>query len=425
MLPFTFVHAADLHLDSPFTGLQSVDPDVAHVLREATFTAFARVVDLCVARGADFLLVAGDVFDGEDRSLRAQVRFRAELARLADAGITAHVVHGNHDPRDTWVAALRWPDAVHFFGAGTVEQVECRRGGERLAVLHGTSFARREVWDNLSLRYRRQGHDGFCIGLLHANVGGAAGHAPYAPCSLEDLRASGMDYWALGHVHRPGVLRPAEPAVVYPGNPQGRHPGEDGRRGCAVVSVDEHGAVTVELVPTDQVRWVRGSVAIDGLRTEDELLARAAERCLELQEAEDGLPVVCRLELTGRGPLHGRLRQRSMDDVAGAVRESLTGAEAFVHLDRVSDATRPDVDAAERLRGQDFVGDLLRLAEEYRRNPEQLAALAQCLDELFEHRAARRYLSGPSGAPLLGPAELLALLDEAQARCLDEMVDEP
>ena len=128
MPAFTFVHTADLHLDSPFVGLEQIDPEVASVLKDATFRAFDNIIDLCIESDARFLLVAGDVFDSGDRSLIAQLRFRDGLQRLDDAGINSFVVHGNHDPLDGWTASLDWPERTHIFQGDEVEAVQPSKG---------------------------------------------------------------------------------------------------------------------------------------------------------------------------------------------------------------------------------------------------------------------------------------------------------
>ena len=112
-----FVHAADLHLDSPFSGLRSLAPDnVTSALRQATFDAYENIIDLCIAERADALLIAGDVYDGADRSLRAQLRFVDGLRRLDAAGIRSFICHGNHDPLNGWEARLDLPQGCVRFG---------------------------------------------------------------------------------------------------------------------------------------------------------------------------------------------------------------------------------------------------------------------------------------------------------------------
>ena len=149
---FRFVHAADLHIDSPFAGVGDADNRVATRLREATYEAFQNLVDLCINQNADFLVIAGDVYDGADRSVRAQLRFRNGLEKLAQAGIQSFVVHGNHDPLDGWQSSISWPEGVHIFGA-TPEWKNFEKNGEVVAAVQGMSYPTREVTDNLATQF--------------------------------------------------------------------------------------------------------------------------------------------------------------------------------------------------------------------------------------------------------------------------------
>ena len=143
MSNFSFIHAADLHLDSPFATLSPNNPDLAAMLRSGTFEAFDKVMQLCLEKRVDFLLVAGDIYDGADRSLRAQVKFRDGLKRLSEAGIRSFVVYGNHDPLDGWSSTLEWPPSVHLFG-DHVETLEVKRNGSLLACIQGISYPKRD-----------------------------------------------------------------------------------------------------------------------------------------------------------------------------------------------------------------------------------------------------------------------------------------
>ena len=291
-----FVHAADLHLDSPFRGIRSEAPDyVADTLRRATFDAYENIISLCLQERVDALLVAGDIYDGADRSLRAQLKFVDGLARLDAAGIRSFVCHGNHDPLDGWEARLTLPPGCVRFGPEVTGEAVFPGTPER-ATVYGVSYPRREVRENLSPLFdEAAAGGGFGIGLLHANVGGHPDHDSYAPCSVADLADTGLDYWALGHVHTRQVLRQERPTVVYPGNPQGRHPLETGARGVYLVEADDYGAVTLDFRPVDVVRWETLQVGIGQLETEQELLDAIDSSAATCAEAAGGRAVVFRL----------------------------------------------------------------------------------------------------------------------------------
>ena len=355
---FRFLHAADLHLDSPFGGLsEAAPPGVAASMRRATIRSWRRIVELAVAERVDFVLVAGDVFDSEERTIRGQLAFVDGLRALDEAAIPSFVVTGNHDPLSGWEPSLAWPAGACRFGAGQVESRSVMRDGVEIARVHGISYGVRDVRENLAARFRKEPGSPFAIGLLHANVGGQPGHENYAPCSIGDLVASGMDYWALGHVHRPQVLRGRGPAVVYAGNPQGRDAGELEPRGAMLVSVDRAGRAEVELRELDEIRWAAWSVDVAGLRDLDGLLGRL-ERELEEARTAAGRSVIARVELTGFGHLHAELqRPDAIRDLRERLVDRLASLEPFAWLADLRDATRPE-EARSIARAGDFLGEL-------------------------------------------------------------------
>lgn len=216
-MSFSFIHAADLHLDSPFRGITAESPAIAELLQSATFDVYNSLIDLCIEKQVQFLLISGDIYDGADRSLRAQLRFRDGLKRLADNNIQAFIVHGNHDPYKGHSKSIDWPPGVHVFNYRTAESIPVKIDDTTIAIVSGLSHENRNVKTNLAKKIKGDNSDLFQIGLLHCNVGRNTGHEDYAPCELEDLLNIGMDYWALGHVHERKVLH-ADPYVVYPGN---------------------------------------------------------------------------------------------------------------------------------------------------------------------------------------------------------------
>jgi DNA repair exonuclease SbcCD nuclease subunit len=369
---FKFVHAADLHLDTPFRGI-SADSALAGTFQQATFRAFSRVVDLCLREHVAFLLLAGDLFDAKDRSVRARLALRRELERLDAAGIQTFIVHGNHDPLSGDTGALGLPGSVKVFGSEW-EEAEVRREGRLLCRVQGISYPEVEVRENLSARFHRTAPD-FTVGLLHANLGGLEGHANYAPCTVEDLGARGLDYWALGHVHTRAEYVLAGGAVaVYPGNPQGRHVNEPGERGCVLVEVEE-GKTRRRFVPVDRVRWHRLEVALTGLGSLDALVGAVLEQVdTSCPEELDGHAV--RLTLTGRGPLHRELSQPdALGQLEADLREQLSRRHPPVLLESLRDASRPELDLETVRLAGGFTGTLLAEAEVLAEDPEALAAL--------------------------------------------------
>lgn len=409
MTSFTFAHVADLHLDTPFSGLQALNPALAEQLRDASLQAWDRVVEVCLEREVAFLLVAGDIYDTTEASVRAQLRFKKGVERLSQAGILVFVVHGNHDPRGgKWPAIDRWPEGVRVFGHEEVTDVPVTVQGEVVAVVSGISYPERHMKENLSLRFQRSPDAPYHIGLLHCNVDGDPGHGVYAPCTLRDLRDSGLDYWALGHIHSRRVLSESHPVVVYPGNTQARHPNETGEKGFCIAQV-EGGQTQLEWVQTGTVHFghLHLDLQAEPLSSLEELQHQLLKRAQHLAE---GGTWILRAHLHGRTPLHPQLsRPGTAHSLCTLLQdERLTG----VWWDEVTIDTRMDFDREQRKQGEDFHADLLRfidqqdavtLVEEVLQELQQASVLKEVrplLSEAFQNTSATR---------LLQQAETLAL----------------
>ena len=365
-MPFSFLHAADLHLDSPFTSVGGFPDDVATTLREASLRAWDALIQTAIDRDVAFVLLAGDIYDGAERGIRAQRAFFAGVTRLADHGIRTFLVHGNHDPvGQGWTAIDGFPEAVHAFASSKVESVEFTAGGERV-VVHGISYSTSAMEENLSLRFPRATGGGFQIGLLHANVGGSAtGHQDYSPCSVEDLRRPGYQYWALGHVHKRHNPHVEAPWVVYPGNLQGRttRPSEQGAKGAVIVEVANGVASEPELVVLDQVRFADVAVAIDDVADVGALLAELEQAASPARH--DGRAMVVRATIGGSGSLHAELSSpRRRVEVLEELRRSGAASTPFVWWNQVVWQTRPANEVIDLRRRDDFVSDLVRFMDD-------------------------------------------------------------
>lgn len=415
-MAFTFVHAADLHLASPFQGMARdgiPEPVVAH-LREATFLAFHQLADLCIERQAAFLLLAGDIFDDEECSLRDMFRFRDELARLEAAGIEVFAVHGNHDPLEGNRPAVALPANTHVFGG---EETETRAVAALPGVtVTGISYRTAREPRKLARLYTPPAESGFHVALLHANVGGDTGHADYAPCTVEQLRGAGFQYWALGHVHTRRSLG-TNPAIAYPGNLQGRNPRETGPRGALVVVADPVGGqAETEFVPLQSVRWETPEVSIAGLATLDALDERLLAELENLAAACRPSSLVARISLVGRGPLDGDLRRdHAARELAERLQERQPVALPFVWLESLRLACGGELDFAARREDDDLAGEVLRQADRLAADPAWLDA---ALAELFQHHRARRVLDPP------GDEQRAQLLREAAEQCVEALDEE-
>lgn len=301
---FKFLHAADIHLDSPLRGIARYEGMPVDDIRLATRRAFDNLVRLAIEEQVRFVLLAGDLYDGDWKDSSTGMFFVSRMARLREAGIPVYLIAGNHDAANRMTKSLRLPDNVYKFSAAHPESKLLPEGD---VAIHGQSFLNQAVSDNLAARYLAGRSGCFNIGLLHTSVSGYEGHEPYAPCTLEDLRLKEYDYWALGHVHAQQKLCD-HPLVVFPGNIQGRNIRETGPKGCALVTVgDGNEILEYEQRPLDVIRWGRVSVDLTGAATTSELQDRASDALRAAMEAADGRPVILRLEFEGATPLHDRL----------------------------------------------------------------------------------------------------------------------
>ena len=395
MKPFRFVHTADLHLDSPFRGLAEVDSPLQPVLKEATFQAFERIIDLCLTREVDFLLIAGDLHDAANRSLRSLARLRTSFERLAEQDISVFVCHGNHDPLSGWGAKFSWPSNVHIFGAGEVQAKPVLREGGEIARIYGISYATEQVTDNLAQAFQREPEAPWAIGLLHTNVGNDHNHHNYAPCRLDDLLRSKLDYWALGHIHAHRVLNPFNPVVVYPGNPQGRHFREIGPRGCYLVEVSDVGNVGYDFIEVDVVRWHEEVVNIEGMSQLDDLLGLFESRIEEIRHQNGNRGIIVRWHIQGRGYVHRELiRPGRVEDIVSTLRDQWGNGPFFVWSESLVIDTSRELDLEALGREENLLGDFLQLSNCLNGIPDE--ELRQVLAPLFDDHRVARYLDPPN-----------------------------
>jgi len=373
-----FIHAADLHLDSPFRGLANTAPRLRDELQAATLGAFERIVDHTIQSKADFLVLAGDLYDSKDRSLRALVGFRRQMERLAERDISVYIVHGNHDPLNGWGSEFQLPPNVTTFSGKPSTEPVIRRGKE-IARVTGISYARERVTENLAAAMTPDSDSPYSVGLLHANVAGQTGHADYAPVTLDELTTSGFDYWALGHVHTRSVLAADPTTVVYPGNPQGRNPRESGPRGCLQVDIDRNGDAKLSFVETNLARWAHLEIPIQTHTRMDALVDALLEQGRAVAASFAG-PTVARCTLRGNGPLHPDLQREGMSEELSEQLRSVLPVES------VRIATGPMLDFESLARTETLIADFLKMANRALEDPELRKKLTDSLEPLFRRR---------------------------------------
>jgi DNA repair exonuclease SbcCD nuclease subunit len=380
---FKFLHAADLHLDSPMRGLERYPGAPSDRLRGATRAALENLVQLALDEQVRFVVIAGDVYDGDWPDHNTGLYFVTQMNRLREASVPVLLVAGNHDAANRMTRTLRLPDHVTVLSSRNPQSVEIDSCG---AVVHGQGFARQEVWDNLASTYPAAVRGAFNIGLLHTcATGGSTSHERYAPCSLDDLRSREYDYWALGHIHQRGeVLR--EPLALFPGNLQGRHIRETGPKGCLIVEVDDRQQAQARFEPLDVVRWQRVTVAARPEEHVDDLRVRFASQINQQVEGAGDRLLAMRVEITGACRAHEQFSARPEQWRAELRAIANDAGSEQVWIERIECRTQPSADFDVPCDGP--LAELVGLVRSFESNPDRLRELAGELDDLVRRLPA-------------------------------------
>ena len=292
---FKFIHAADVHLDSPLRGLSRYESAPIESIRNACRRAFENLVDLAIEEKVSFVLLAGDLYDGDWKDYSTGIFLSRQMGRLGQHGISVFAVAGNHDAANRMTKALDNPANMTMLSSRKVETI---RLAELRVAIHGRSFETQHVNENLTSGFTAAERGIFNIGLLHTSLDGREGHAMYAPCSVDDLRAKGYQYWALGHIHKQEFVS-EDPWIVFPGCIQGRHIREIGAKGCVLVTVEDGAVSAVEKCPLDVLRWVACGVDLTDTTEMQEVL-EIARKTIEYQsQSADGRPIAMRIRFEG------------------------------------------------------------------------------------------------------------------------------
>ena len=305
---FRFIHTADIHLDSPLKGLEAHEDAPVEEIRGATRRAFENLIDLSIDEEVEFVLIAGDLYDGDWKDYNTGLFFARQMGRLDKARIKVFIVSGNHDAASNITKTMPLPANVTLFSpkkphSVTLDDID--------VIIHGQSYSTRAVTDNLSVQYPSHDSNYFNIGLLHTSMTGREGHEDYAPCTLDDLKSKGYDYWALGHIHKREVVS-GNPMILFPGNIQGRHIKETGAKGVTLVTVNEGHIIEFEERELDVLRWSICEVDLSECESKDTIYEQVRSAMEKEQRQAEDKTLALRLQLIGTCPLHAELHARSI-----------------------------------------------------------------------------------------------------------------
>jgi len=347
-MAYRFVHTADIHLDSPLRSLALRDPDLADLVGNATRQAFVSIIDLCIAEQVDALVIAGDLYDGDQTSMKTAAFLGAQMRRLDQAGIRVFKIRGNHDALSRITKELTFPDGVKVFG-GRAEAVGVSAEGGLDVVFHGLSFSSPHAPESLLPKFKAPVEGAVNIGLMHTSLAGAPGHDLYAPCNVVDLHGAGFDYWALGHVHQ-RQDHAGQRTVIMPGMPQGRDINEAGEKTVTLVTVHDDHSVSMEERLTSIAQFEHVTVDVAGVDEWKQMVGMigSALETVRARTASDHL--VARLSIKGATPLAWQLR-RDRDLLRG---EAVDRASALgrtwiekIELDVAAPSARVEVPAGD------------------------------------------------------------------------------
>ncbi len=380
---FTFIHTADIHLDSPLLKIANYEGTPVKALRNATRRAFENLINLALSSRVDFILISGDLYDGDWRDYNTGLFFVSQITRLKEAGIPVYVISGNHDAAGKMTKALRLPDNLHLFPDDNpatffIDSLQ--------VAIHGQGFSSPAVKKDLSAGYPAPVAGYFNIGMLHTGATGREGHEPYAPCSIEGLRSKGYDYWALGHIHQREILSD-DPLIIFPGNIQGRHIRETGQKGCMIVNVDDDKQANDLFYPLDVIRWVLSVTDISDAQDAYNALDMIRESLENLMEENENIPLVSRIELTGDSEAYNTIASDSVRwlNEIRSLSLDLSGGSLCIEKLKLSGKTRTsNVKSAKTISYEGPVGEIISFFDDLKSDPAQLQALGENLNDLFK-----------------------------------------
>ena len=411
-----FIHAADIHLDSPLIGLYRYEEAPVEEIRGATRQAFKNLIELAIAESVDFVLIAGDLYDGDWKDYRTGLFLAAQMAKLRESDIQVFIIAGNHDAESRITKYIRMPDNVKMFPAKKPDSIPISDS----IVVHGQGFTSRAVYEDLSVNYPDHWPGYFNIGLLHTSADGREGHDPYAPCTLQGLLSKNYDYWALGHVHKREILH-EEPLVLFPGNIQGRYIREVGNKGCTLVIEQDGKMISAEHHDLDVLRW--SICRIDAARavTGDEVLDHIESALREKLDQSEGRSLAIRIEVIGACKAHNDLSLNIDHWINNIYAIANDLSKGQIWIEKVGFKTQLSANLTEIIGRNDPLGSLIRTISNNDEKKQELVDFTHMFDDL--HRKLPSELrSGDDPIDLQSPETFRSAIEDVKQLLLTRIL---
>ena len=370
-----FIHAADIHLDSPLKGLAKRHNLPADKILSATREALKNLVTLAIDQKVDFVLLAGDVYDGDPEDLTANFHFNQQMGRLYQKNIRVVMITGNHDAKSKISRPLTPPKNLTILSTDNPESFEITRDGEVIAIIHGQGFRNQAETRNLAGNYPPPIAGKLNIGILHTSLDGRDGHDNYAPTTTNELINKGYSYWALGHVHTREEVH-KKPYIIFPGNVQGRHIRETGAKGCYLVTFKDNHEAQLDFKPLDVFRWEAITINLEGIDEESEFEGKLAETVESRNLPFNEIPHGIRIILKGNTSLHSWLicsQNRVSENIQG-IFDGISAGNLFLEQLKVETSNEGPALKNEAL-GDDALSILNQAINHLKKNPKEMESL--------------------------------------------------
>ncbi|WP_182200864.1 metallophosphoesterase family protein [Paraliobacillus salinarum] len=396
-----FIHCADLHIDSPFKGLDHLPQALFKEVKQSTFKALKSLVEVAKTKQVDFVLMVGDVFDQTTQSVYAQMQFLHACEQLNEHNISVYVSFGNHDYIQRDFVNIAYPANVHLFKEEEVTTHVFKKNNQPLATIYGFSYQNQAVYENKTSLFKKTTETPYHIGMLHGSVEQQPEHDTYAPFRLQQLIDKDFDYWALGHIHKRQHLKESPP-IIYPGNIQGRSKKETGEKGCYYVELDKASA-QLTFMPLQSIRFEQLTINVSEISSIQAIEQAIFKRIQQLGTKGKSF-VWVNLEYYTK-EVASFYYEGMLADIIDFINEKMMDKKDWIWIQSIDLKGHGFIRKEDYQDGDHFLAQVLQLQE----SSEEVD---QAINPLWKHPKARKYLADLSKeekADLLESAENILL----------------